>query len=381
MEKGINVHILNTTFEYESRILKETKTISELGLFDVVMMFGVMKKGLPKFEIIDDKRSIYRIQVFTKFIPGLLGKMVSQIEWQFKLFIKLLFLKHIQVINAHALPVLSLAVLLKKIKKIILIYDAHELETETLNSTGIRKIVARWIERKLIKSVDHLIVVSNSIADWYRRTYQLEDVYVVRNIPLLQELSDLYPINLKGMFNLGSQEILFIYQGTISVGRGIDEILNLFSQVKNDKHIVFIGEGGNVEKIKLYQQRFPNIHYLPAVPGDKLLQYTMGADVGIHLIDPSCLNHIYCLPNKIFEYLNAGIALLVRDLPEMAAIVKAHNCGWVAPKNFDEIKRLIEQVTFAEIELKRENAKSCRGCYSWQAEAKSLIKLYSNISY
>lgn len=378
MNKGINIHFYHSPFEHESRIFKSTQTIASLNCFEKIMMLGVHHHTLPNIQIMDENRSIHRIYVRSRRLSGSFGKIVSQIEWQFKLFLKILFLKNVCVMNAHSLSVLPIGVLLKRIKKNILIYDAHELETETLNSTGLRKKIAQWLEKHLINSVDQVITVSDSIGAWYRETYLLKQVYVVKNIPFYKEDLDVVPRDVKAELKIKHHEILFIYQGMISHGRGIEEILHLFAAVKN-KHILFIGDGNAVKNIKHYQQKHLNIHYLPMMPLNTLTAYTMGADIGIHLIEPNCLNHAYCLPNKLFEYMNAGIAVLVRNLPEMAAIIQKQDCGWLAPDNYHDMVAFLEQLTLEEIRIKCENAKGCRGYYRWQNEEKHLIQLYSNL--
>jgi glycosyltransferase involved in cell wall biosynthesis len=375
----VNVHIHHTTFEYDSRIFKISGTLAEAEIFTKIILMGVRKRDLLEVQSLDKRRVIHRIKILSSSLTGKFGKIVSHIEWQFKLFLKILLLKQVDVIDAHSLSVLPLTVLLKKIKKAKLIYNAHELETETLNSRGVRKLVSKWLEKWLIGAADQVILVSDSIADWYKGRYKLENISVVKNIPLFQERPTQQTNNIKKILNIIDDDILFIYQGGIARGRNIEEILNLFAKANCDRHIVFIGSGNEVEKVKDYQRQFSNIHYLPAMPFEQLMQHTMGANVGIHLIETNCLNHIYCLPNKIFEYLHAGIPIFVRDIPELATIVKKNNCGWLAPSNFTEMLNFINQLTLAEINLKREQARKCCRLYSWENEGKVVSALYSNL--
>jgi glycosyltransferase involved in cell wall biosynthesis len=378
MQKGIDIHIYHSPFEYESRIFKETMTIARLKVFAKIMLFGISKQSLPSIQSMDGDREIYRIRVASRILPSKIAKMVGQIEWQLKLLLKIALLKDVRVIHAHSLSVLPLAVLLKKLKKLTLIYDTHELETETVNIRGIRKTISKWLEKKLIQSADHIIAVSDSIAQWYQATYKLPTVLVIRNIPYYQELPH-PPVPLKRLLGIEEDEILFLYQGVINAGRGINETLDLFKNTEKNKHILFIGHGSYAETIKQLQNEFKNIHYLPAMPFDELIQHTMGADVGIHMIEPNCLNHQYCLPNKIFEYLHAGIALLVRDTPEMAAIVKQHECGWLLSNDKSDSLTLINQITMSEINSKRENSKKCRSLYSWKNEEQAIQLLFSRV--
>lgn len=375
MGKGLNIHVYSSTFEHDTRIMKETLSIANLDLFEKILMVGQRKKAVPRKRSLDLHREVHCISTLTCSLTGTLGKVINHLEWQFLVLIKILFLKQVQSIHAHSLTVLFLTVVLKHVKKATLIYDAHELETETVNNFGIRKRFSKWMERKLIRKADFVVVVSDSIANWYRNTYQLSNVSVARNIPFFNEASK-QAVDVKHMLGIPKETILFLYQGMLNQGRGIVEILNIFVQVDKNKHILFLGNGSFSEEIKKYQSQYENIHYLPAVPLDVLMQYTRGADIGIHLIEANCLNHQYCLPNKIFEYLHAGIAIFVRDIPEIANVLKKHDCGWLAPTESQDTVAFINQLTTQEIESKQKNVQQCRGVYSWQFEEKVFQNLF-----
>lgn len=89
-----------------------------------------------------------------------------------------------------------------------------------------------------------------------------------------------------------------------------------------------MGFGESVKIVKDYAKKFSNIHYHPAVKPDETIQYTCGADVGVHFIKNTCLNHYFCLPNKIWEYLNASLPVIVSNMLEMEKVVdKLQNEG------------------------------------------------------
>ena len=80
---------------------------------------------------------------------------------------------------------LPLAVLVKLWKGCALVYDPHELETETAGLHGVRQSVARTVERCLIGFADAVCVVNRSIEAWYVARYRLKKVWVVRKHDLL----------------------------------------------------------------------------------------------------------------------------------------------------------------------------------------------------
>src|SRR5690606_29052144 len=89
--------------------------------------------------------------------------------------------KNIKVVNVHSLGLLPLGYVLKKLYKAKLVYDAHELETETNGSKGFRQKLSKWLEKKLIHKADMTLVVSESIADWYANEYNIARPPVVLN--------------------------------------------------------------------------------------------------------------------------------------------------------------------------------------------------------
>ena len=72
-----------------------------------------------------------------------------------------------------------------------------------------------------------------------------------------------------------------------------------------------------------------NIYHFPAVSSEKLIEISSGADIGLCLIENSCLSYDYCLPNKIFEYSMSNLAVLGSSLNEMKPIIENNGIGKV----------------------------------------------------
>ena len=122
-----------------------------------------------------------------------------------------------------------------------------------------------------------------------------------------------------------------------------------------------------------------SIHFLPAVEPKRVLDYTTGADVGVIGVEDTCLNNRYSLPNKLFEYLLAGVPILCPDLPEMRRVVLENGCGWADPGSDEGLLALIDQLGRDEILAKRQQARAARPLYSWQKEEKSLLAAYRSV--
>ena len=121
-----------------------------------------------------------------------------------------------------------------------------------------------------------------------------------------------------------------MYQGALSQGRGVRLLLDAFQERQNDPAvIVFMGYGELEAEVRELADRHTNIFYFPAVAPDVVLEFTASADAGIHVIQNTCLNHFYCMPNKLFEYAMAGLPVVVSNMKDMSQFVAQHNMGAV----------------------------------------------------
>lgn len=372
------LHIYPSTFTHESRILKETGSLVDSGLFEQIYIGAVWADGLAEYEQLDSRRSVRRIPLQSIKLSGLLGKLLRFAEWYLRIFYEFRK-KRPTFINCHSLSVLPLGILFTWFCGSRLIYDTHELETETSESKGLRRVFARLLERALIGQAEAVIVVCNSIGRWYRDTYNLSEVHVVRNIPHARTSIVRKSGLLRQAFGIRDVERLFIVQGIMDVGRGIDVILNAFARTEPDRHVVFLGNGPLQSEVIDWSRRYPNIHYHPAVPPQELLGFTSGADVGISLLENTCLNHYYCLPNKIFEYLLCGLPVIISDFPEMASIIDENGCGWKSTVSTESLVELLGSLTPQEIANKTIAAQECASKFGWLNEERILIALYNKL--
>lgn len=373
-----NFHIYPTPFTNESRILKETNSLLKLKLVSDIVIISTWKAPLPKTEEIDKYRKIIRVKGISNYLPDhKIFKLIKYIEFSLSVIFKLLF-KKVDIVNCHSLMVLPIGVLIKFFKGSKLIYDAHELETERIGLHGLAQKVSKFFERKLIKFIDRIIVVSPSIAEWYKQAYNLDTIYTIKNVPNKREeiTSDI----LRKKFNLVEEDVLFIYQGLFGTGRGIDIYLNVFAKSSPNHHIVLMGYGDLEDKIKSLALKHKNIHFHPAVKPSEIIDYTCSADIGLCLFENHCLSHYYALPNKLFEYIMAGVPPIISDFPDMNDIISRHDCGWSVNVSQESLFETVNSITKEVIKHKKSELSNCRLEYNWENEEKHLIEVYQHIT-
>lgn len=321
----INIHLYPSPFLNESRILREAGSLSKLALFDRIDLVGVGQEGLRCVENIQDDMRIVRLG--RRRSGGLIGKVAGTGGWSHAVYQRYRKEK-IACINCHSVATLPLAVMLMRSTGAKLVYDAHELETETNGLGGVRQYLTRQVERALIRHADQCIFVGRAIEQWYVRQYGLRNTTVLYNCPPRQQVKP--TDHFRKAYSIAPDMPIFLYQGVIGEGRGLRLLVEAFSALAGRAVLVVMGYGVLADWFAEQVARHGGIYYHPAVPPDRLLEYTAAADFGLSVIEGTSLSYDYCMPNKLFEYVMARKPVLVSPTQEQSEFVRAHEIGEVA---------------------------------------------------
>jgi glycosyltransferase involved in cell wall biosynthesis len=375
--RRVNLHIYPSPYKFETRINKEVNSIIDMDLADEIIIVGTWGYGLEEFEQQSDKIKIRRIKtVFDSYKKNFIVKILCTLLFNIQVFFE--FKNHkLSHLNCHSLWVLPLSVFLKKITSAKLIYDAHELETERVGLRGLKQKMAKWLERSLIKYVDITIVVGDLIAEWYKKEYNLEKVYVIRNVPSSTTVETEKSNLLRQKFNIPSSDLIYIYQGVINKGRGVDIMIDTFSKVPKNNHLIVMGFGALENKIIKAAEKYENIHFMPAVKPEEIPLFTSGADIGLIIAENLGLSYYYGLPNKLFEYLYCGLPVVTSNFPEMGKIVNDYQCGWTIEPKMENLEALINEMSSQSIEGKKSKLKQLYQDINWEKEAQNFKLCFS----
>lgn len=360
-------------FTHDSRVLKEAVSLKNAGYDITVVAHG--NKNLEKEDTIQNIR-VKRFSYFNrKVTKNIFSKLMIYIQY---VLASVVYAKSCAAVHCNDLNTLPIGYIIKKFynKDVKIIYDAHEYETEVGNLSGMAKKFMKFLEGYLIKHADKVITVSDSIAEEYAKLYAIPKPDLVLNTPPYQKIEkkDIF----RQTFEISKEETIFLYQGGLSRGRGIEVLLDTFKS--SGLTVVFMGYGPLEPLVKQYANEYKNIYFHNAVKPEVLLDYTSSADVGISTIENSCLSYYYCLPNKIFEYLMADIPVIVSNLYEMRKLVEEQQVGVVLEENSPEgLKGAITKVLALDKSLLKENIKKMKKIYNWEEQEKSLIKVYKDV--
>lgn len=308
----------------DQRVHKVSQTLHEDG-FDVLLIGRVIKGSLPL-----NKRDYKATRLKLWFSKTALFYM----NYNIRLFFVLLF-KKTDLLLANDLDTLPANYLVSVIKRIPLVYDSHEYYTGVpeLQQRPLIKGIWEGIERFIFPKISQVYTVNHSIAGLYSKKYHKE-IKVVRNVPYLQTQqfdTAAYPSGKK----------IIIYQGSgINVNRGAEELILSMKYLRQEEYRLWMVGGGDVfEKLKMLAAEnhlHAKVQFIHKVPFNELRNLTLQAHLGISFDKPTNINYLYSLPNKIFDYLHAGLPVLCSALPEIKAIVDQYNVGYFIDRHDPE---------------------------------------------
>lgn len=246
------------------------------------------------------------------------------------LFFYLLFRKTDGIL-ANDLDTLPAAFLAAKLRNKPLVYDSHEYFTQVPELTDRPRTRRIWerIEATFLPHVRFAFTVSPSIAKAYNQQYGIS-MHVVRNLPgkIINRQPVEKPLSFPGKY-------IILYQGAVNRGRGLENMILTMHQIKNAVFVI-IGSGDLYEEMKSLVEKehlYEKVFFTGRIPLEKLPAYTGCAAIGVSLEEDLGLNYRFALPNKIFDYIQSHVPVLVSPLPEMKNIVEHYQAGIVLTDN------------------------------------------------
>ena len=296
-----------------------------------------------------------------------------------RLFLFLL-LQKVDLIYANDLDTLAPCFLVSKIKNTRLIYDSHELFTEVPELTSRPKIQNIWlkIESAIFPKLKHVITVNDSIAKIYFQKYNVP-VTSVRNVPEYNREDKTN--NTRKELNLKDEDFILIIQGSgLNKDRGIEEAVLAMKQCEGCV-LLLVGDGDIIPTAKQMvasHQLESKVRFISRRPYKDLMKITRIADLGLLLDKNTSLNQGLALPNKLFDYIHAGIPILTTNLQEIAKIIKQYEVGVFLsetnPKAICESIMSYKSNTALQ-EQHKINSRHAAEKENWQVEQQQLINV------
>lgn len=374
MKRVISV-VLNN-FKNDSRVLKEGLSLKRAGYDVKVLALYDGHSDLKEFDDVSGL-AVHRINLVSKnWSKNIFVQAVKYLEFLIRVIHECF---EADIVHCNDLDALPVGVLCKILSfgRIKVVYDAHEYETEQeANPNPIMHAASIMLERACLCFVDRMVTVSAGIADEYVKRYGIKKPAIVLNAP---------PSNKAKKTNLLREELginkdkkIFLYQGGLSVGRGIETMIEAFEILNvSNAVLVLMGDGELEQWIKKRIGSSVNIYHRSAVDSQILLEYTSSADFGCIFYENNCLNNYYCMPNKLFEYTSAGLAVIVSNLYELSRTATRGRFGIVAKDGSKEsIAVSMKEILAVNIHEYQENAMRFAMTHCWEEQEKVLLSEY-----
>lgn len=312
--KKITVSVI-TDLATDQRVIRICTSLQNMG-FDVHVLARRFRESLPLEQ--------YNFQA-TRFLCFFKKGTLQYAEFMMQLFFRLLF-KKTDYFLANDLDSLLPNFLIAKLRRKKLFYDTHEYFTGVpeLADASFKRKIWKWLEDWIFPKLKTVYTVNESVKNAYEKEYHIP-IKVIRNVPVAVKVAPAaMPENWQG-------KIILLAQGAgLNVGRSCIEMIEALPLLNDRFHLVFIGGGTAWENLK---QRRSDLHLeqridmMEKMLPSKLKSYTPLAHLGISLDAFNAKNCLFNLPNKVFDYLQAGVPLFATAIPEVKKIVHEYNCG------------------------------------------------------
>lgn len=355
----------------DQRVDRICTTLSKLN-YEIILIGRL----LPNSKSIARKYNTYRFKLL--FHNGFL----FYAEYNIRLFFKLLFTKS-TILLANDLDTLPANFLVSKLLKKTLVYDSHELFTEVPELIHRPFIQNFWIkiEAFILPKLKNCYTVNTIIANIYTSKYNVP-FSVIRNIAPKYNKQHLDSDFLKRI--KGNKKML-ILQGTgINVDRGAEEAIEMMQHLENTLlYIIGSGDVFKTLKLKIASLNLKNkVILLDKMPYNELMKFTQIADIGLSLDKNTNLNYELSLPNKIFDYVQAGTPLLVSNRKIISEFVTKNNIGKVTyTHNPKKLATIVSNIFKNKQQYNTwcENLLKTAEIYTWENESENLKKIYANL--
>jgi glycosyltransferase involved in cell wall biosynthesis len=264
----------------------------------------------------------------------------------------------------------------------ILVHDAHELWPDQWVGMGDYPSPAvawfRIVERVLLKRPDAVITVNEFLSEVLERRYSIPRPQVILNVPPASPSS-----KRQQRVRRPACGKVALYQGVYAIHRGLENLIRACAFLRKDITLVLRGYGPSENELRQIAGPFKNCRFEnPVRTEDAIPVAASTADIGIVPYIPVNMNNYLASPNKLFEYIQAGLPVVGSDLPFLRKIIVGNKIGYVFdPRRPCDIARAINMATRDDaLQVLRKNLQKIQKQYSWTEEQGKLVEIIRGLA-
>ncbi|MBZ5750843.1 glycosyltransferase [Metabacillus rhizolycopersici] len=399
--------LLYKDIHYDARVKREALALAEAGhfvyiscvkeykepapflhknikLLHVAISVKSMKASITQQEMKSSKKSILKstlVWTVRRPVIKIIKDYLAYYEYYKKVKVLVKNLE-IDVIHCHDLNTLWQGSMLSEDLLAKLIYDSHEIFNEMAGRNKLDRIVGYRMEKQLFRKVDYVVTVNSYLRDYLFERNGEKPSILIQNIPLVNEQQmSKTEVPATWNYNFGQDDVILLYQGGFSPYRGLELIIQSMEKLPKNYKLVLIGSGvlkDELEELVRTLNLSEKVFFHDQVPSDELIYYTRQAHIGLVMYEKVSKNNYYSTPNKIFEYIQAGIPAVSSNHPGKSVIIDEYKTGVLAEETVDGIVKGINEVV-NNYRYYQQNCLNAQKVLTWEDESKKLIELYQGL--
>lgn len=339
----------------------------DISLFSI---FSEKNTGILNIEGVKD----IRVHLVTK------SGLIMFIQFNIALMVHVLFKRYDVIYCRGIWPLPGLLFINQKTK---FIFDAHEYfpGLEIFKKSWLKRAIWLWFEKHMAPKASVLITVSEPILKRYTVLYP-----AIKTKLLFHNISqNEVGVKLPKSLILDFQLPVILFHGLFMPSRGLENLIKAMEFIDGGV-LLLVGEG--ILNEKLLDTRKDSgledkVFFRPLIPNQLLIEFAKQATLGVSLLEPVSKNHKYALPNKFFEYIQAGLPVIVSEDTTLAEYVDNFNIGLTAsPSSPEDIANKINRLLSDNSLLKKckLECEKLAKTLTYEAEIKKLVSVFKEMS-
>lgn len=308
---------------------------------------------------------------------SVIKRIIERLSIGFNFTIKCIKLRP-DIIHANDFDTLPFAYIASLFTHSKIVYDSHEIYTENcgLAKRKLLKKIIKVFEKFLIKKSHMVVSVSNAAAKKLSEMYGIKEPLVVTNCSYSVQMEQ--PV-------IKNKNFEVLYHGIFGEGRGYEEFVESAKYLPDNINLVLRGYGpieGKLRSIADNEGIRDKVIFADPVEINELITCAAKSHIGVVLTKPVSINFEYTVSNKLFEYIQAGIPIILSGVREHRYLVEKYGIGII----IDEVEpKLIAEAIMklyndsALYEQLRNNVLNAAKIFKWETEGMKLVKGYNQL--
>lgn len=368
----------------EPRVIRQIHALKDKYL---VTTLGLKKsdiKGIKEFLITDNSTTGKRLKRRLLFLLSRLFKNLYQkyneLKYPANETIKMFSSgENFDLIIAHSLEALNVAKKFASKDNAKVLLDAHEYEPKRIEDHWYHRFFVNpykdYLCKKHLKSLDAIITVAPGIAEEYNRVYGVKPE-IIRNVPEYKNFS-----LKKSVLN----KIQLIHHGIAHPSRQLENMIRLMPLLEKRFQLTLmlvVTDNKYFNFLKELKDRIcpDKVKFKTPVAFSSIMNELNLYDIGLIIYKPTSFNVKHSLPNKLFEFIMAGLCVASGPSPEIEKIIEEYHCGLVSDTfKVENIAKMINSLTIKDIENKKKASLKAAKSLNAEKEMKNLKTIVKNL--